>query len=272
MSRISSVWFRYVLRHAERIPDTACLVVGNHSGIGIADVLCLLGAWTERFDGRRRAVGMMHKMFVDAPVVGTIARGFGAVQAHPDTARAAIAKGHVVACFPGGDLDSCRPFHEARRVHFGPRRGYARLALSTGVPIVPIATIGSHYTYLLLPGGAFIARVTGMKRWARCERFPLVLAAVLTLVVAALVLAQVLPWWSLGLAAIATLVPNPVRVTSEVLPPIDVCAATAHLASPEARVEAAHELVHGAIARAVATMRHGAGAQALERASIASRR
>ena len=268
MHLVARVWFRYSFRHPERIPEGNALFVGNHSGIGIVDVLCLIGAWTVAFDGKRRGVGMMHKMFI-APPVGWIARAFGAVPAHPHAAREAFSRGYDVASFPGGDIDACRPFFEARRVHFGPRRGYARLALEQGVPVVPLATIGSHYTYLLLPGGAWIARVTGMKRWARCERFPLVLGTVLAFGVAALAVAGVLPWWSALVAAAVALVPNPTRVTTEVLAPIDVAAATAHIADVESRVEAAHALVHGAIARAVATMQHGTGAEEAKGAEAA---
>jgi 1-acyl-sn-glycerol-3-phosphate acyltransferase len=225
--------------------------------MGIVDVLCLLGAWAARYDGARRGVGMMHKMFITAPIVGAIARGFGAVPADPAAAKLAFARGYDVASFPGGDIDSCRPFNEARRVFFGPRRGYIRLALAERVPIVPLATLGSHHTYTLLPGGAAIARVTRMKRWARCERFPLVLGTVIAVAVLALTIAGLAPWWALALAMLAMVVPNPVRVTTLVLPPIDVAARTAHIADPDARIEAAHELVFGALEHAVATMEHG---------------
>src|SRR5262249_35655299 len=78
-------------------------------------------------------------------------------------------------------------------VYFGSRRGYVRLALALGVPVVPVATIGSHYTYTMLPGGAWIARVTRMKSWARCERFPLVLGALGALVLGVFALAGGLP-------------------------------------------------------------------------------
>src|SRR5688572_682306 len=162
MHGVTRLWFRYRFRHEERIPASPVLFVGNHSGIGIADVLCLLGAWMAIHDGRRRVVGMMHQAFISAPVIGPIARAFGAVPAHRETAKGAFQRGHDVVCFPGGDLDACRPFHEARRVVFGPRRGYIHLALDAGVPIVPVATIGSHHTYTLLPGGAWISRATRM--------------------------------------------------------------------------------------------------------------
>lgn len=133
---------------------------------------------------------------------------------------------------------------------------YARLALELGVPIVPVATIGSHYSYTMLPGGTAIARIARMKRWARTERFPLVLGVVVAFVVDGVALAGVLPWWTMGAAAVLALVPNPVRVTSEVLPPIDVSAATSHIADPAERVEAAHALVLGELRRAVATLEH----------------
>lgn len=253
---VTRVWFRYRFRHPERLPAGKVLYVGNHSGIGIVDVLCMLGAWSHALGGKRRAVGMMHKMFIGVPPVSWFARGFGAVEARPEAAKQAFARGYDVACFPGGDLDSCRPFYDARKVEMGTRRGYARLALEEGVPIVPIATIGSHHTYTLLPGGAWIARVTGMKRWARCERFPLVLGVVLAVVVDGLAIAHVLPWWSAIVAALAAIVPTPVRVTTEVLPPIDVVGATAHIDDPEARLEAVHGLVHGALSARVATMQH----------------
>lgn len=254
---VNRVWFRFELRHPERLPVRPCLIVGNHSGIGIVDVLTLVGGWTAHFGGARRGVGMMHKMFITAPVVGRIARAFGAVPADPASARSAVVRGLDVVTYPGGDIDACRPFYEARTVQFGRRRGYVRLALDLGVPIAPLATIGSHATYTMLPWGTTIARALGMKRWARTERFPVVLGTVLSVTVLELAIAGLLPWWSLALALFATVIPNPVRVTTEVLPAIDVAGQTAHITDPEARVEAAHELVREALSRAVATMQHG---------------
>ena len=89
---------------------------------------------------------MMHDFFVSAPFIGWLARSFGAVRAEPTAARDAFARGYDVLCFPGGDIDAMRPFTRPREVRFGVRRGYIRIALEHGVPIVPVATIGSHYS------------------------------------------------------------------------------------------------------------------------------
>ncbi len=256
MDAFTRVWFRFRIRHVERIPNEPCLFVGNHSGIGVADVLCFVGAWWKHAGTSRRVVGMMAQSFVDAPVVGRICRAFGAVYANRKAARDTFERGDSVICFPGGDIDACRPVHEHRKVVFGDRRGYIRLALDSGVPIVPVATIGSHFTYLLAPGGYLAARLLRSRRWLRADRLPLVVGVGLAFVVDALAIAGVLPWWSMIIAAIAAIVPNPVRITTDVLPPIDVAALTAHIADPEERVEVAHAIVHGRLEAAVATLRH----------------
>jgi 1-acyl-sn-glycerol-3-phosphate acyltransferase len=142
--------------------------------------------------------------------------------------------------------------HLPRAVVFGDRRGYVRLALKTGVPVVPFATIGSHHTYLLLPwiGDALGAR---LRRWGvvRDARVPVPLASLGVLAATIACALGAAPLWALALA-VAALV-----ITTDILEPIDVRAATALIEDPAARVEAAHRLVHGRLAAHVAAMRHG---------------
>jgi diacylglycerol/phytol O-acyltransferase len=246
------LWFRYELTGVESLPDRPCIIAGNHSGIGIADAICLLGS-RDRFPASRRIVAMMHDLFVSAPLVGAICRASGAVRAHPDAARQALGRGYDVVVFPGGGLDSCRPFTEADRVVFGHHRGYVRLALETGAPIVPLATTGSHHSYLLLPwiGDAIGQRLRRLGL-SRDERLPIPVASVLLVAALVLVLLGGLPWWTLALAALVAIVPNPVSVRSKLLPVIDVTAATKQIEDPKERIEAANALVLGVLSHAVA--------------------
>jgi 1-acyl-sn-glycerol-3-phosphate acyltransferase len=222
----------------------------------VADVLCLIGAWQARFGSSRRVVGMMHDLFIAMPIVGWFARGFGAVRADPAAAREGFARGYDVACFPGGDIDACRPMTAPWEVRFGPRRGYVRLALEAGVPIVPVVTIGSHFSYLVLPGSEHVARLARWVAGCRFKALPVTVGGLAVVAVLALTVAGIAsPWW-IAVASICALVPTPVRVTSAFLSPIDVRATTAHLASFEDRVELGHELVLGAIHGALRDMRH----------------
>lgn len=223
-----SVYFRYQVRGLERLPAGPCLMVGNHSGLGTAELLCMVAGWWRRFGTTRRVTGMMHDFFISVPGIGHYYRAIGAVHAGRENAAAALAAGHDVVVFPGGDLDACRPFYEPRKVHFGPRRGYLKVALQAGVPIVPMATIGSHYTMPMAPGGMLLSRALGLKRLLRAERVPLPLTPVLL----------------------------PARITSELLPTIDVVGATAEIEDQAERLEQAHLLVHGALQDAVGRMQH----------------
>ncbi len=63
--------------------------------------------------------------------------------------------------------------------------------------------------------------------------------------------------WPIALALIVGgLIPTPARITTEVLPAIDVAQATAHLEREDERVEEAHARIHGALQDAVRNMRH----------------
>jgi len=255
---IARVWFGFTLRGAERLPPRGPhLLVGNHSGIGVADAICMMVLRAAELRGRPMA-GMMHDVFIGAPLVGRLCAALGAVRASPKAAEEAISAGRDVVVYPGGGLDSCRPLHLPRAVVFGDRRGYVRLALKTGVPVVPFATIGSHHTYLLLPwiGDALGAR---LRRWGvvRDARVPVPLASLGVLAATIACALGAAPLWALALAVAALVIPNPARITTDILEPIDVRAATALIEDPAARVEAAHRLVHGRLAAHVAAMRHG---------------
>lgn len=222
------LYFRYQVRGFHQLPQETSLLVGNHSALGMAELMCMTAGWWQHFGTRRRVTGMMHDFFIAMPVVGHYYRAIGAVPANRGNAQAALNAGHDVVVFPGGDLDACRPFYEPREVHFGKRRGYIHVALRAGVPIVPMATIGSHYTWPMAPGGAFLARALGLKALLRSERIPLPMTPMLL----------------------------PARITTEFLPPIDAVAVMAGEEDEAAGIEKVHALVHGALVEAVRHMEH----------------
>jgi 1-acyl-sn-glycerol-3-phosphate acyltransferase len=73
---------------------------------------------------------------------------------------------------PGGDLDTWRPYRDRYRVCFGGRTGYARIALMSGVPIVPVAHAGAHETLMVLYDGRWFAERLGLKRITRANIWP----------------------------------------------------------------------------------------------------
>lgn len=110
--------------------------------------------------------------------------------------------------FPGGDIESLRPFRDRRRIVLAQRQGFARLALRAGVPIVPVVSAGSHETMIVLTRGHRLARLIQTHKWARISSLPVILAA---------------PWGLLfGPTCALPYLPLPSKITFQVGEPLEV--------------------------------------------------
>lgn len=248
-------YFRYRLDGLEKLPDGPCLVVGNHSGLGFAEEALMLGAWEQAHGTERRAWGLIHDFFFSAPLFGHYYKSIGAIPASRANASAAFSRGDVVLVFPGGDLDCCRPFYEPHAVHFGNRRGYIELALERDVPIVPVATAGSHWTWTFLPGGATLSRIPIIRKAFRSDRLPIPTALLGLAIAAAIIAVDGFSWWWMLPVLVLALLPTPVTIRSRAGEAIDVRAQTADV-KPDQRVEVGHRLVHATLQRMVHELSH----------------
>jgi 1-acyl-sn-glycerol-3-phosphate acyltransferase len=169
-------YFRLRVEGIENFPASGpVLLVGNHSG----GLLPLEGLFTvqgihQRFGGQRRVYGLVHEVLYHDDVMRGLARRLGMLRAGHDSARAAFGAGHAVLVYPGSDVDAFRPFTDRHRIELGGRKGFLRLALSTGVPIVPVVTTGTHEQLIVLSRGDWLSRVIGSHKLLRTEVLPLV--------------------------------------------------------------------------------------------------
>jgi 1-acyl-sn-glycerol-3-phosphate acyltransferase len=199
-------YFRLCSEGLENLERGPVLYVGNHNG-GIAgpDLLCTLGSLWDGHGPETPLYALAHDFVMrQLRPVGTLIQRFGALRATPDNAIRALRNGGRVLVYPGGDLDAYRHARRRDEVVLGRRTGFVRIAQATGVPIVPIVTHGAHRSAYIFSEGERIARLVGLKRWARLERFPLALA---------------LPW-GLALGPWLPYLPLPFRIQLRVLPPI----------------------------------------------------
>jgi 1-acyl-sn-glycerol-3-phosphate acyltransferase len=209
-------WFRLETRGFSRIPEGACLVVCNHSAGALWEVFLLLHAWRRHF-GARPARGLAHRIAWQPPFDRIGLQKIGAVFAHPEVAMATLARGAAVLVFPGGDVETARPFGDRYRVTFAGRSGFVRIAREAGVPIVPLVICGSHASYLSLPLGTWVARAFRTHRLVGAKAWPVTagLAALAATLVAP-------PLWPLAPLALAqAVVPLPSKMVMEALGPID---------------------------------------------------
>ena len=171
-------YHRLEVRGIERIPvDGPALLVGNHNG-GLNPVDGLFLVHYYRTLGYDRPVYILaHDILFRVKRMAELLESVGIIRARKGQASELLAAGHKVLVFPGGDIESMRPFRERRKIVLAERQGFVHLALKNGAPIVPVVSAGSHETLLILSQGTRIARLMNLPRLARLNSLPLLLAA-----------------------------------------------------------------------------------------------
>jgi 1-acyl-sn-glycerol-3-phosphate acyltransferase len=143
----------------------------------------------------------------------------------------ALERDAALLVYPGGDHETYRPSWESGRIDFAGRRGFAKLAIEHGCPIVPVVAIGGQETALFLGQGQGIARRLRLDRLLRIKVFP----------------AQVAPPFGLTIMDLPGRLPLPAKIVVRVLPKIDL---KERLGSrPD--VDEAYEVVTGTMQRAL---------------------
>jgi len=137
----------------EQIPDDETVMfVGSHNGgLPAPDMHMMLYDWCDRFTTDKPLYGLMSpKVWEVFPALAHVATQMGAVRAHPKMAIAALNQNANIAVYPGGIQDVFRPYSQRHKIYFHGRRGFIKLAIKKGVPIVPMISYGAHSTFVVL--------------------------------------------------------------------------------------------------------------------------
>lgn len=188
----------------ERVPQSPVLMIGNHSGgIVTPDTSAVYVAWyrTRGFDDP--LMGLAFDAIFGVPGWRELMRKIGQMPASMHNAEAALSDGNSVLLYPGGSYEVFRPWKQRNRIVFNERKGFIRLALRAGVPVVPVVGHGGHETTFVLTRGERLAKLLSAQR-VRMDGAP--------------ILFQV-PW-GLSLPALPG-IPLPARITVQVCEPLD---------------------------------------------------
>jgi len=155
-------WFRTDWQGLEKIPtDGGALLVANHAGAVPADAPMIMhGIETEL---HRPVYGLADFFFRSTPFLGTLwARG-GGVAAHPENALRLLRDEHQLALvFPEGTKATGKQFNERYRLRRFGRGGFVEIAMRAGVPVVPIAVVGSEEAMPTVASFPRLARALGL--------------------------------------------------------------------------------------------------------------
>lgn len=231
MDVVSDHYFRVEVDGFDRVPEVPSLLVGIHSGGSLTmDAWTLVHAWYRHFGPERVLRGTAHDVLMASPVLGDYFKAVGVIPASRRGVSAAFEAGQDVVVWPGGEQDAMRSWRKRDRAVLAGRKGFVRQAIRSGVPIVPVATVGGHDTVFVLSEGRALAKASGAGKVLRGATMPIIAG----------------PPFGLAIETVPMHVPLPAKIRTEILDPIELDA-DPQRARDDAYVDAVYREVEQAI-------------------------
>ena len=141
---IYSKWFRAEWEGLEKIPtEGGALLVANHAGAIPSDAPVIMHGIEKELE--RPVYGLADYFFRTVPVVGTLWARSGGVSARPANAYRLLKEQRQLALvFPEGTKGPSKSFTDRYQLRRFGRGGFVEIAMRAGVPVIPIAVIGSE--------------------------------------------------------------------------------------------------------------------------------
>jgi 1-acyl-sn-glycerol-3-phosphate acyltransferase len=155
-------WFRAEWEGLEKVPTSGgALLVANHAGAIPSDAPVIMhGIETEL---ERPVYGLADYLFKSVPVLGTMWSRVGGVPAHPENAYRLLREQQQLALvFPEGAKGAGKVYRDRYTLRRFGRGGFVEIAMRAGVPIVPIAVVGSEESMPILTKLPGLARRLGV--------------------------------------------------------------------------------------------------------------
>lgn len=165
-------YFRVATHGIEKVPEGGALLVSNHAGQLPFDAAMIACALLMEAEPPRVARGMAEYWVSEIPFFGVAAARGGGVAGTRQTCREMLEAGEAVLAFPEGVRGMNKVYSERYRLQrFG--TGFVSLAIETGVPVVPIAVVGSEEQQPGIANWERAAALLGVPAFPITPTFPL---------------------------------------------------------------------------------------------------
>lgn len=145
---LMKTYFRVKVTGGENIPKRGpAMIIANHSGVSGFDAMVLHHEIT-RACGRYPRV-LTHPLWFLTQTTAIPAQKLGFIEATTENGMKALRKHQLVVLFPEGEHGNFKPSSKAYQLQEF-KRGFVRMALANGAPIVPALIIGAEETHVNL--------------------------------------------------------------------------------------------------------------------------
>jgi 1-acyl-sn-glycerol-3-phosphate acyltransferase len=167
-------WWRVEAVGLDRVPASGRVVlVANRSAAPLPyEGLMIALALAEPPAARVGARVVIEDWLARVPLLGGVLQQAGAVRSTAGIARRLLEREEAVILLPEGDDALAKPWRLRYRVGSFGRAGFARAAIQTGAPIVPVGVIGAEETHPVIATVDTPARLLGLPPLPITPTFP----------------------------------------------------------------------------------------------------
>jgi 1-acyl-sn-glycerol-3-phosphate acyltransferase len=167
------VYFRVEITGIENIPlEGRALLVANHAGQLPWDGMMIGTAVLNEHPAQRLVRGLYAAILPRIPYVSTLLSRLGQALATVENGTRLLEQEELVAVFPEGYKGTGKLYRDRYRLARFGRGGFAKMALNTGAPIIPVSVVGSEETYITLARFPTLSGITGIPYLPITLRFP----------------------------------------------------------------------------------------------------
>lgn len=153
LSQSSLFWqkyFRYEIVGAENLPAKGGALLVNNHGLIMFDVF-LLARYLVSIGRAPRALSEHSTWKI--PFIREVFLNMGIVDGNPKTAIRLLRAGEVVIVFPGGAREGMKTSAERYKLFWENHFGFIKVAMASGVPVIPCFSAGIDHTYHIFASG-----------------------------------------------------------------------------------------------------------------------
>ncbi len=128
------LYHRHEVHGMSNIPQTGPVIIACTHSLATYDITLLMTAIYQSMNRFPRA--LIDRAFYKIPGLGELMERLGCIIGTPENAKTLLSNGEIVYLAPGGMEESLRPSSDRYRVIWTKRKGFAKLAIESGAPIV----------------------------------------------------------------------------------------------------------------------------------------
>jgi len=141
-------YFRVQVEGAKNLPKRgAAIIASNHSGVSGFDAMVLHHEITRASQRYPRV--LTHHLWFLTKTTSIPASKLGFIEANMENGVRSLQKKQLVVIFPEGEKGNFKPSSKAYQLQEF-KRGFIRMAIETGAPIIPTVIIGAEETHINL--------------------------------------------------------------------------------------------------------------------------